>query len=121
MKLNCLEFEQNQQKLYVGTIKAGDLIARSRVDAWKKENPNGYQREVTISRARAFGRYLVKTNGLSPNAILLNVRDTKDVRYKDGILQIPDDAPFWIVDGQHRIKGIEEMMLNGETRLSVTR
>ncbi len=117
MNIRSVEIEQNSQKLYVGAVRAGDVIARSKVDVWKTDNQNGYQREVIASRAKAFGRYLVKTKGLSPNALLLNIRETENIRYKDGVLQIPDNIPLWVVDGQHRMKGIEQMMLEGDTYL----
>jgi DGQHR domain-containing protein len=111
MKIKALEFEQQGKKLYVATMWARDLLDENKVkiDRWRRSDPQGYQREPTPSRCKAFARYVTKTKGISPPSVLLSVRkkvhfDPEDDSF--GTLTIPEPAELWIVDGQHRIDGL---------------
>ncbi len=110
MRIRSIPVVQNGTTLYVGAAKAGELAVQVKVDMRTTSNSNGYQREVSPSRARSFGRYISRTTGISPNTILLNVRNANSMKYKDGFLTIEEKEPLWLVDGQHRVKGLEIMM-----------
>lgn len=112
-----MEIEQNGVKLYVTTMAAGEIIdeKRVKVDIWSaSQNIEGYQRKVSPSRAMDFARYLKNTNAISPTSILLNIRGEilgfAPIKGNYGILSIPDDSEFWVVDGQHRIEGFKELL-----------
>jgi DGQHR domain-containing protein len=91
----------------------------------RKSNPEGYQREPSSTRANAFGRYVGRAKGISPTAILLSLRtavtldgkktsepyfETQDKDSGFGILSIPDDVSLWLVDGQHRVQGLNSLV-----------
>ncbi|AKA48126.1 hypothetical protein IX51_02335 [uncultured archaeon] len=111
MRLRALEISQKDTQFYLCSFRAKDIVGIYKVDTWRTDNRNGYQRDVVISRARGFGRF-IRDGGVSPSSILLNVRESGVISYKDGYLQIPDETPLWIVDGQHRVKGLKEMIEN---------
>lgn len=110
MKMKAIQLNQNGNQLYVGVAKAGELAGRVTVDMRSGLNQNGYQRECSLSRARSFGRFISRAKGVSPNTILLNVRNQGAIQFKDGLLTIDEKEPVWLVDGQHRVKGLQIVM-----------
>lgn len=107
MKMQVVAFSQHGKTMYVGKISAKDLSGRAKVDVWRANNQEGYQRLPEPTRARAFMRFIAAE--VSPPAILANIRneDAKKVTIKDDHLEIPDDVTLWLMDGQHRFAGIE--------------
>ncbi len=106
MKIKGSEVRQGKNRFFLGTMKVGDLITRGEVDKFIGGHPDGYQRNLSDSRARAFGRY-IDGGGISPASILLNIRDTSAIEEIDGYINLPDDVTIWIVDGQHRVGGMK--------------
>ena len=106
MQIQATPFTQHEQKMYNAIMNAVDLVEKSKVDVWHTTNENGYQREPEPTRAKSFSRYV--STEFSPPSIIANIRDTdKDkIRYENGKLEIPDDIPLWLVDGQHRVAGL---------------
>lgn len=111
MKLSALRFEQNGKTMYLVSMRAKDLVNENQVDVdrWKASDQTGYQRSATMSRCRAFARFVSKTKSTSPPSVLLSVRGkvwftSKEGNY--GTLEIPESQKLWIVDGQHRIQGL---------------
>jgi DGQHR domain-containing protein len=119
MKITIQPFKQENTQMYAGTMTVGDLLEKTDVDVYRKENDEekGYQRSPEASRAIKVARYL-KTDPkpLIPTAVLLSYRGTL-VREEDHgnfvTVAIPDDQKLWVVDGQHRLfgfrKAIEEL------------
>jgi|APSaa5957512535_1039671.scaffolds.fasta_scaffold00891_16 DGQHR domain-containing protein len=110
MRLKVIPFTQHGKTMYVGKIAAKELAGRAKVDIWRANNNEGYQRAPEPTRAKAFMRFIASE--VSPPAILANIRDkdAKKVTIGDGFLDIPDNITLWLMDGQHRFVGIE--MLN---------
>lgn len=109
LRITGVKFYQHETQFIIGYAKAGDILRQSRIDEWGPENPEGYQREVIERRAREFGNFIAK-KGISPNAILLNIRDV-DIgtinEIRENEYEIPEGIHLWVVDGQHRLKGLE--------------
>ena len=105
MKLKALEVSQNGIKMYLTNIDAKTLIEKGEVDEWGNKNKAGYQRKISPARAREFSKFIRQNDSISPLSILVNVRE-KNLSYDNGYLEISDDANFWIVDGQHRVEGL---------------
>ena len=111
MRIPALRFQQHGETLYVTVLNAKWLVesfkaGRIRVDVWSPQNPNGYQRAHSKSRAKEFAKF-ISAGEISPPSILLSIRgeDAKKVKYESGVLEIPDNITIYIVDGQHRIWG----------------
>lgn len=106
---------QHNKVLYLTPMTAKELADEDRVkvDVWSMDNENGYQRVPTSSRASAYGRYVQKAKGISPTSVTLSARGEVTFDPKGdgfGELTIPDDMPLWIVDGQHRISGLRDLI-----------
>ena len=100
----------NKIPSYVTAIKAKDILSNYSID-YKRESTNwGYQRKPSDSRLRSMAKKILKHDVMFPNSILLNVRSDDAVqRVNDEEFDYEPDihGPFWVVDGQHRIKSIE--------------
>ena len=105
MKIKGLTVKQGDATLYVGTMKVKDILGEGQVDMFVVGHPDGYQRALSMARARAFGRF-IDSGGLSPSSILLNLRDGEVTEHPEGTLNLPEGVTVWIVDGQHRIEGL---------------
>ena len=91
--------------------------ANTMVDFWdenKSGKDQGYQRAVSMQRARAFGDYTQAGNPSFSNYIF-SIRDVdegkvKFTEHKDGTvtIEIEKGCPIWIVDGSHRATGLDE-------------
>lgn len=105
MKIKGYSMNQGKIVFYVGVMKVKDLVNIGRVDTFSAGHEEGYQRSLSMARARAFGRYIL-TNNFSPSSILLNVRDQNVNQSSEGTLTFPDGVQMWVVDGQHRLAGL---------------
>ena len=139
VSIHCTRFYQVPDKpMFTGLIKISELLKLDQQDQLKvaefsvrtADSPEeGYQRTVESTRAKRFGRWLATGNNISPASILLSIRDedvkmdnatydereanvTDDFGLRDANsvdLKIQPDCKIWIVDGQHRIRGIKEL------------
>ena len=139
VSIHCTRFYQIPDKpMFTGLIKISELLKLDQQDQLKvaefsarttNSPEEGYQRAVESTRARRFGRWLATGNNISPASILLSIRD-EDVKMHNATydereanvaddfglrdansvdLKIQPDCKIWIVDGQHRIRGIKEL------------
>lgn len=110
MRVRAWPFVQHGFEMYNAVIAAKDLVNRTQPDIWRLNNQTGYQRAPEDTRARAFMRFLASE--ISPPAILANIRDAdkKKIKAADGWLDIPDDVTLWLVDGQHRVRGLQMLL-----------
>ena len=105
---------QHGRKIIAGFVSARNLAElyeneTLKIDEYSLSNPDGYQREYSITRSRKFARFIAdKENGISPTNILVYLRQDFDPVVKDGNISVPDGMPLYIVDGQHRTIGISE-------------
>ncbi len=54
MRLRALEISQKDIKFYLCSFRAKDIVGIYKVDTWRTDNRDGYQRDVIVSRARGF-------------------------------------------------------------------
>lgn len=110
MKIKAIPFVQHGTEMYNAVISANYLVKAGRVDVWKPTNETGYQREPEPTREKAFSRHI--SAEVSPPAILANIRDSDKprIKYNNGLLDIPEDVPLWLVDGQHRVGGLRLLL-----------
>lgn len=111
VRLRGVKLEQNGTEFVLGCARVGDLLPHVRVDEWAPSNEKGYQREVGMARAREFGRFMAR-GGFSPTTILLNIRDEESDALNEtapGEYSVPDGTLLWVVDGQHRVRGLESL------------
>src|SRR5712692_5131695 len=110
LQIKCTPFTQNGETAYLTAMKTKDLVGRFRVDEWSPTNTEGYQRKFSERRGKEFASFIAN-GGFCPTTLLVNLRVDKDaIQYKYGNLVIPDDAPLWLTDGQHRLGGLVQAL-----------
>jgi DGQHR domain-containing protein len=131
-------FSVNQPigRFYVGVIRADDLLSICKFDYHRMQFKNEYadylgiQRKLNDARIREIERYAKTVDACFPTSIVISV-DAKCASIKESelegfmLLQISEyidaDAPqlsiplnhvATIIDGQHRLKGLEDAQMS---------
>lgn len=110
--IHMTRLSQDARDLYVGAMRAGDLIRFGRVAEWKENDGDGYQRAPEVPRMNKIATFLKNESvPLLPTSILLSHRGTPLPKREinDGVvaIDIADHEVLWIVDGQHRVGGLQ--------------
>ncbi len=114
MELKALSLTQGGTTFWLGKTKLKEILGKCRVDRQSPDNPEGYQREVTKSRARKFGQFMQR-GGACPVNLLINIREPGLIKDKNGTIEIKDNVDWWLVDGQHRFEGLKMLSEEDET------
>ena len=114
-KFPAFELTQNGKVFYLTYMDAEALADNTEADLFNANTKKGYQRRINDARAKAFKTFMTGERGISPTAIILSYRDTESIfRTIDktnhfGMLTLNKEK-FWQVDGQHRIRGLKELV-----------
>jgi DGQHR domain-containing protein len=123
MKIQAFRISQHRKEFFLTVMNAQQLVADNiQPDIWSPKNPEGYQRELQLGRARSFGKFIKNTDNISPTAVLLSIREPVEFTSREGnygTLEIPDNVIFYEVDGQHRIGGLKEIIRRGPLNVSL--
>jgi DGQHR domain-containing protein len=108
---------QTEATLYLAAFPIRNLLEHARVDYWGPENKEGYQRPLDRKRLKAVSKYVREGEALLPTSVLLSLRPEEEVHFERrptsmlvgtlGELQIPIGAELWVIDGQHRLFGLQ--------------
>lgn len=114
VEFSCVEIEQPLGNFYVGVIDASDLIDISyadvrRIDERDVERYLGIQRPLSRDRVRELGQYVNTIDATFPTSILLAISSNDAEFLSDTrVMKVRrDDSVAKIIDGQHRIAGLE--------------
>ncbi len=121
LRIKGVFFNQHGVEFLIGYARAADILKQIKVDEWSPKNPSGYQRRVNERRAREFGHFIVK-EGIFPNAVILNIREQDKYNFRktdDSEYEIADRVTLWVLDGQHRLKGLEYIGINHPAILNI--
>jgi len=122
LKAFAVRFRQKRPEvnLYVTALPLKSLLGRIQADNYRRDNPRGYQRPLTVSRLRHISAYMRDEEGMLPTSIVLCIRKPHSAEFEKavgsngagetGLLRITADVPIWIVDGQHRLYGLERAL-----------
>ena len=137
MKFNFITIDQPAGRFYVSKINANILIPISQSDTRTPYNSTGIQRKLNMNRVKEIARYCEEKSAMFPTPIILSADsgyfnfysdDNKEMEYtniESGFLEINNekiirDKKFLsIVDGQHRLAGINESGMAKEFDLLV--
>lgn len=126
LKSKAIKIEQGGIKMYLTSLKISEikeLLSKRQliVDVYDPTNPvgkEGYQRGIDETRVTDIANFLSKRidilPSLLPSSVILNCRKGETIRYDDSNFEIiiTDDAVFHVVDGQHRIRGLERSKIS---------
>lgn len=112
VKLQMAGLKQDARELYVGALRAEDVIRLGRVAEWQEGSDEGYQRAPESSRISKIATFLKNESvPLLPSSVLLSHRGAPLPKKETapGVYEISvhDHEVLWIVDGQHRVKGLQ--------------
>jgi DGQHR domain-containing protein len=115
--------------LYVTALPLKDLLGRIESDTYRPDNRAGYQRPVAKSRVRQLSEYLQSEEGVLPTSVLICLRQPHKAQFEvaiqggegegggeTGLLTIPADVSLWVVDGQHRLAGLERALVKDKAK-----
>lgn len=104
----AVPFRQRKTQMYIAAVPISALEKFS-IDIWDPKNVvgrRGYQRKPEEGRVKSIAKYFERVGAIMPVAGLLNVREKRRLKYAKGFITIPDGTDAWVVDMQHRLKGI---------------
>jgi len=122
LKAFAVRFRQKRPdvNLYVTALPLKFLLGRFQADTYRTDNRRGYQRPVTPSRLRQISAYMRDEEGMLPTSIVLCLRRPYVAEFEPavgsngggetGLLRIGAETPLWIVDGQHRLYGLQRAL-----------
>lgn len=137
MKFNFITIDQPAGRFYVSKINANILIPISQSDTRTPYNSTGIQRKLNMSRVKEIAKYCEEKSAMFPTPIILSADSNYFNFYSEsntkmeytniesGFLEIDDgkiiqDKKFLsIVDGQHRLSGIDKSGMAQEFDLLV--
>ncbi len=105
---DALKISQGNNKLYIFGMHPDALLKICYVSRRSSTKSLAYQRLLSKNRVREIHDYLLNSNVLLPNAIILAFDNTSTIKFDHTNKKI--DLPkvycsAWIVDGQHRVFG----------------
>ena len=120
MRITQRGFGSNGEEvsLLVTAMPLCRLKEYTEVDKWSPDNAEGYQRPPIERRLRDVAKYVQAEQGILPTSVLLATRPDDEHRIlfesgsqvgdfgEWGTLTIPDGAVLYVVDGQHRMSGV---------------
>jgi len=122
-KVQALRFQQKEGRvnLYLTVLPVSQLLQQCRVDYFREDNPRGYQRPLMRTRLKQVSAFIQHEEGILPISILLCIRQPHRAEFQPetfvdkvndgvpqlGVLGIPQSVTLWVVDGQHRLYGLE--------------
>lgn len=115
-----IKVEQPLGAFFVGKIDGRKLSEMSQAEVRDMKNNDinqriGIQRELEKKRVKEITEYVKTSDACFPNSVILSVKakkivDISTISEKDDVYQITlleDEDTFQIIDGQHRIAGLE--------------
>lgn len=126
MKFKFFTIDQPAGRFYISKINAEILISISQSDTRSPYNTTGIQRQLSKERVKDIAKYCELENAMFPTPIILSADSNYFTFYSDqnvemeytniesGLLEIDvykiiqDEKYLSIVDGQHRLAGINE-------------
>ena len=122
MRLPAMRVSQNGRTLYLSSMSAAQLISCGFTDEWNPDfgwdlDTQGYQRAPKEDHTQRIAKFLANTpNVFMPNGALLSARESQGkLKFTPsaasptfGELEIPEGRILWIVDYQHRWRGLQK-------------
>jgi DGQHR domain-containing protein len=124
IEIKCLEVKQPIGKFYIGVMQHDDLVKISYADIRRLEVGDekrevevysGIQRELSKNRVKQLGKYVNLVDATFPSSVILHIKE-EDVEYDSdkNIMSLPfRNNVAKVLDGQHRIAGLEDFKGKG--------
>ncbi len=122
----CIKCKQPIGEFYIGVINSDDLITITYADVRRLEQGTekreveiytGIQRELSPSRVTEISKYVNTLDATFPTGVILHVNQA-DCEYDEDSMMMTfpfKDNIAKVLDGQHRIAGLENYRQNGSS------
>ena len=140
LTFDCIKVSQPIGEFYIGTMKAKDLCEITKYDFRRLVTEEGFdsylgiQRKVNPQRVREIAKYVGTADACFPTAVLLAVpgvcaeynEDRKSLQLEeyredeDENNWVPYDKIATVLDGQHRIAGLQNGQYRGDFEINVS-
>jgi len=99
----------------LGVMSMAELNGKYRIPYREFKSQEGYQRRPNMARVRKLANELRKNDVDLPTTVLLNIRGedfdpATSIVTENGQKFLQTFGPFYVVDGQHRIEAIRELI-----------
>lgn len=115
---NFIELSQGKKEMYIFKLPVEELINNYKISYYNTQTKTGYQRPPQQAHYRKIAQFLAEDadNNILPMSIIAAINRV-DVKKNGNVLSINDCVR--VVDGQHRIKGIEYLRDSSKKMLNV--
>lgn len=116
--IKAIPFWQRRTRMFLAAVPL-NVLHRLSIDVWNPKNvtgTRGYQRVPDENRIKKIAQYFERPDAIMPIAGLTNIREKGKIKYENGNIVIPDGVDLWVVDMQHRLKGLISAHENGLLR-----
>ena len=133
ISFQCLRCNQPIGEFYIGVMDHEDLIKISYADIRRLQTGSekreveiytGIQRELSESRVKEIAKYVNMVDATFPTGVILHINEEDIINFsqQDGMMTIPfRDNVAKVLDGQHRIAGLEHYPSGGKAfQINVT-
>ncbi|HLP53545.1 MAG TPA: DGQHR domain-containing protein [Fluviicola sp.] len=119
ISFKCLKCKQPIGEFYIGVMNHEDLISITYADVRRLETDSekreveiytGIQRELSGNRVKEIGKYVNMVDATFPSGVILHINAENIISYDEesGVIVLPfKDNVAKVLDGQHRIAGLE--------------
>lgn len=112
LEIDAIRLTQKGMPMYVGKIKAADLLTVSAIEQWSEESLDGFQREKFREKTREIKEYLENCPIAMIPSLLASFREGSfsSINHDFGILRLPRRPnAISLLDGQQRTGGFNEI------------
>jgi len=127
LSFSCIEMSQPIGMFYVGVVKASDLIDISYADIRRVaerdvEKYMGIQRPLSARRVKELKQYVTNVDATFPTGVILAIDSENAVYHSKTKTMYINRLPMvaQIIDGQHRLAGLEDYKGDSQFELNVT-
>ena len=120
--VSYIEVQQPIGTFYLCAIPAKELLAIVKVDERTTLDDDGVQREQSKERITKIGQYCSDPDAVFPTPIVVSVRESNEVIVNESehTISYPEDKIIGsVLDGQHRLWGIEQSVYRDKFILPV--
>lgn len=122
MKLRYIEIEQPIGTFYLTSMPATALYDVVEVRPHGEDDPEGVQRELSEKRAKDIRDFCSDTDAVFPTPIVISIKNNVpyNIDTENHIITLPDNMKVGeVIDGQHRLWGINRSQYKGSFELPV--